>query len=80
MIAARSLDTGDTAVKRPDWAQMKQRRRVQVKNDIETTEKRQKGKYKNGRSLVDVLGSVGAFGAEAPLLPGGGAAGKGRDR
>ena len=55
MIATRSLDTADKAAQRGDWAQMKQLRRVQVKNDMQTTEKRQRARYKNVKTLVNVL-------------------------
>ena len=66
MIAARSLDTGDIAINRTDWAQVKQQRRVQVKNDMVTTNKKQKGKCKNDKSLAIVVDWERAFGAEPP--------------
>ena len=65
MVATRSLDKGDKAAHRSDWAQLKQLRRVQVKNDMLTTEKRQKKRYKDDKSLVNALDWEGAFGEGA---------------
>ena len=62
------LDIGDKAAKRSDWAQLKQLRRVQVRNDMQTTEKRQRFRYKNNKSLVNTLDWVGAFRADAPVV------------
>ena len=44
MIATRSLDTADKAANRADWAQVRQLRRVQVKNDMQTTDRRQRAR------------------------------------
>ena len=55
MIATRSLVTADKAASRPDWAVLKQLRRVQVQTDMQTTEKRQIARYKNDKSLVNVV-------------------------
>ena len=67
MVATRSLDTGDKAAHRSDWAQLKQLRRAQVRNDMMTTEKRQKKRYKDDRSLVNALDWEGAFREGAPV-------------
>ena len=69
-IATRSLDIADKAAQREDWAQMKQLRRAQVKNGMQTTEKRQTARYRNDKTLVNVMEWEGAFGPEAPV-PGG---------
>ena len=67
MVATRLLDTGDKAAHRSDWAQLKHLRRVQVRNDMLTTEKRQKKRYKEEKSLVNALDWEGAFGEGAPV-------------
>ena len=67
MIATRSLDAGDKVAKRSDWAQLKQLRRLQVRNDMQTTEKRQRSRYKNDKSLVNAMDWEGAFRADAPV-------------
>ena len=55
MIATRSLDTANKAAHRGDWAQVKQLRRIQLRNNMQTTEKRQKARYKKDTALVNVL-------------------------
>ena len=69
MIATRTLDPADKAASKPDWAVMKQLRRAQVPNDMKTTEKRQKARYRNNKSIVDVVEWEGAFGPEASVGP-----------
>ena len=69
MIATRSLDTADKAASRADWAMVKQLRRVQVQTDMQTTEKKQKARYRNDKSLVNVVEWEGAFGPEVPEGP-----------
>ena len=69
MVATRTLDPADKAASRPDWAVMKQLRRAQVPNDMKTTEKRQKARYRNDKSLVNVVEWEGTFGTEAPVGP-----------
>ena len=71
MIATRSLDTAGKAAHRADWAQMKQLMRIQVimRNGMrmQTTEKRQKARYKKDMTLVNVLDWEGEFGPDAPV-------------
>ena len=67
MIATRSLDTADKAANRADWAHVKQLRRVQVQNDMQTTEKRQRARYKNDKTLVSVVEWAGEFGPEGKI-------------
>ena len=38
-----------------------------MRNDMQTTEKRQKARYRNNKTLVNVLDWEGAFGADAPV-------------
>ena len=66
MVATRSLDPGDKAAHRSDWAQLKQLRRAQVRNGMQTTEKRQKKRYKDNKSLVNALDWEGHSG-KVPL-------------
>ena len=54
LIATGSLDAADIAVARSDWAQMKQRRRVQVKADMEKTDTKRRAKCNKSRSMVNV--------------------------
>ena len=69
MIATRSLDTADKAANRPDWAVLKQLRRIQVQTDMQTTETKQRKRYKANKILVNVVEWEGAFGPEAPERP-----------
>ena len=65
IIATRTLDPADKAASRPDWAALKQLKRTQVANDMQTADKRQKKRYKGGKTLANVVEWEGAFGPEA---------------
>ena len=67
LIATRSLDTADKTAHRGDWAQVKQLRRIQVRKDMQTTERRKKARHKKDMTLVNVLDWEGAFGPDTPV-------------
>ena len=64
MIATRPLDTADKAANRPDWAVLKQLMRVQVQTDMQTTETKQRKRYKADKTLVNVVEWEGEFGPQ----------------